>query len=155
MLNPVILPFLACLSTLIFFGEGEDWELNLGPCACKADTLLLGPLLQPFCFGYLWNRVSRLGPGHPEPRFSYLYFPLSWNVSCAPPHPAFYCLRGGFANFLPGWLWTAVFLITASQIARIADMSHRPRYQPHLLISLYSPYLWHVGFSQGHSRKMQ
>jgi hypothetical protein len=51
-------------------------------------------------------------------------------------------------NYLPGWLWTSIILISASWVARMTGMSHRCL-TAFLILKSYSPYPFCRDFLQG------
>jgi hypothetical protein len=74
-----------------FFGGTGVWIQGL---VLARQMLYHTPAL--FCFSYISNRVSHLYLGWPGLQCSYLHFPNTWDG------PAFYWLRWGLTNCLPG-----------------------------------------------------
>jgi hypothetical protein len=76
---------------------------------------LLGKYSSPFCISYLSDRVScdfsiiNLGLWS-----SYLCLPRIRDDRHVPPHLA-YLLRWALLTFCPGWSWTVILLISASE----------------------------------------
>jgi hypothetical protein len=96
------------------------WGLNLGPPTLVGKLLYHAPTL----FALV---IFRIG--------SCVYAPLvetvilftllgSWDDRCVPPSPAFTCWDGVFRTFCQDWLWTSIFLISSSGVARITGMCH-------------------------------
>jgi hypothetical protein len=88
--------------------------LNSGPCSYWSGALPLEPYLQPraeafFFFFQYWGLNSGTSPWVTPPAL------FLWRV-----------FRDGVSQTIcPGWLQTAILLISASQIVRITGMSHQ------------------------------
>lgn len=110
------------LNTFYLFFLGEwYWSLNSGIYTCKAGTLPLKLLFQPFllwlfCFGYFGLAFFPCCPGQWS---SYLSFPLvvEWQ-ECA-TMLRFFQLRWALTNFCClGWPGTSILLISTSHMAQ-------------------------------------
>jgi hypothetical protein len=76
----------------------------------------------PLCSGYFQDKVSLFAGLDHDP--SILCFLHSWDDRCMPPQAAI-GQDGVSWTFCQGWFWTAILLISATQTARIIDVSHQ------------------------------
>jgi hypothetical protein len=113
-----------CFFGFCFGGSSGVWAQGLA--LARQVPYHLSHVIIPFCFGCFWDRVSHLCLGIMD------HSSVDRSV---PLHPAFIGWHGASQTFCLGWPWTAVLLISASQVARVIGLSHHAWPQIHFSVA--------------------
>jgi hypothetical protein len=100
-------------SNIEIFGGGSVWGVPLEPHLQPFFVLFILVIGSCFLSRLAWTAMLQFYVSH------------RWDDRCALSCPAFLTEMGSFETFCPDWSQTEILPISASQVVRIADVSHR------------------------------
>jgi hypothetical protein len=97
----------------------QYWGLNSGLCLARHVLYNLSHIPSPFFLWLFWRKGLAFCSGLPGPWSSYIRLPIKVEMTGKCHHTQLLVEMGILLTFCLGWPGTIIFLISASQVARI------------------------------------